>query len=308
MEFASYFIKNKALFGSFPTQTTVKELESEGVRYFINLTNTHEKKTTPYTTQYEQISFPISDCKVPDNVREFIKFIFMLEDIILHKLKNNELIYLHCKGGHGRSGVVVAVLLCHIFGLSPTQSLEYTTKYHAKRPTMREKWRKIGSPQTYQQKNFVYNLCKEIHFHRAYKNGYTAGFSNMSPYSVNIPNIGLFPSLEAAIQAYKCINDKEYVEKQLNADTPFTSKILGNKIKTPPNWEEIAPKISERLLKLKFSQHPNIKETLLNTGLSKITFHSKYDGFWGINDSGKGENILGKQLYKLRNSYYTKEP
>ena len=45
-----YFIKNKALFGSFPTQTTVKELESEGVRYFINLTNTHEKKTTPYTS------------------------------------------------------------------------------------------------------------------------------------------------------------------------------------------------------------------------------------------------------------------
>ena len=126
----------------------------------------------------------------------------------------------------------------------------------------------------------------------------------MAPYSVNIPGIGTFPTAEAAIQAYKCIDDKEYVENQLNAETPFISKILGNKIRTPLNWQEIAPKISEKILQLKFKQHPNIKEALINTGLSKLTFHSKYDDFWGINETGKGENILGKQLYKLRNSYY----
>jgi hypothetical protein len=35
MERSSYFIKDKALFGSYPTQESVEELEKEGVRYFI---------------------------------------------------------------------------------------------------------------------------------------------------------------------------------------------------------------------------------------------------------------------------------
>jgi hypothetical protein len=39
MDSSSFFIENKALFGSFPTQDKVRLLESEGVRWFINLTD-----------------------------------------------------------------------------------------------------------------------------------------------------------------------------------------------------------------------------------------------------------------------------
>ena len=38
MNYCSYFIKDKALFGSYPTQQSVEELEQEGVRYFVDLT------------------------------------------------------------------------------------------------------------------------------------------------------------------------------------------------------------------------------------------------------------------------------
>ena len=31
----SYFIENKAFFGSFPTQENVQELEYNGVKYFV---------------------------------------------------------------------------------------------------------------------------------------------------------------------------------------------------------------------------------------------------------------------------------
>ena len=33
MDRSSYFIKDKALFGSYPTQSAIQELENEGVRY-----------------------------------------------------------------------------------------------------------------------------------------------------------------------------------------------------------------------------------------------------------------------------------
>jgi hypothetical protein len=42
MERCSYFIENKALFGSYPNQETVKYLESIGVVCFVDLTNKDE--------------------------------------------------------------------------------------------------------------------------------------------------------------------------------------------------------------------------------------------------------------------------
>ena len=38
MNNCSYFIKDRAMFGSYPTQEAVQELEHEGVIYFVNLT------------------------------------------------------------------------------------------------------------------------------------------------------------------------------------------------------------------------------------------------------------------------------
>ena len=42
----SYFIENKALFGSYPKHEDVKELENEGVILFVDLTCPGEKKIT----------------------------------------------------------------------------------------------------------------------------------------------------------------------------------------------------------------------------------------------------------------------
>tara|TARA_A100001015_G_scaffold310205_1_gene411142 strand:+ start:1722 stop:1895 length:174 start_codon:yes stop_codon:yes gene_type:complete len=52
MEKASFFIKDKCLFGSYPTQIAVNDLENKGVRHFIDLTNEFERKIIPYTTKY----------------------------------------------------------------------------------------------------------------------------------------------------------------------------------------------------------------------------------------------------------------
>ena len=69
-------------------------------------------------------------------------------------LKHDEKIYIHCKGGHGRVGIAVASLLCYIKNISVEESLKLTNECHKKREIMKEKWRNIGSPQTYNQKKF----------------------------------------------------------------------------------------------------------------------------------------------------------
>lgn len=172
MQRCSYFIPNKALFGSYPSrlkrgETAVKyneivqELEENGVRYFIDLTYKGEEFISHYETKYTYINYPIGDQKPPVNWTTFASLIIKICDII-NRLNPDEKIYIHCRGGHGRSGVVVACILCYYFSISPKEALELTTKYHSNRREMSDKWRRIGSPQTIGQKDFVYKFNSPV--------------------------------------------------------------------------------------------------------------------------------------------------
>lgn len=308
MNNCSFFIKDKALFGSSPSQKSVEELEENGVKYFIDLTTPEEKeqnKVKFYITKYNYINYPIIDRHIPTDWRNYASFIIKICKII-KTLRNNDKLYINCRAGLGRSGVVVSSILCYLFNLTPDESLQYTTKCLGNRVKLKEKWRKIGSPQTYTQKNFIHKFFYSLNFYRSYKHSSSFGFSNYSIHSIKIDGIGVFPTVEAAFQAHKNINDKEYVQKQIDSKSVIMSKYLGNKIVTNDDWEEKKVEIMEKILELKFEQHECIRENLLNTGLRQIVEHTKDDTFWGDGGDGTGKNMLGKILMKIRNKYYEK--
>ena len=290
MDRSSYFIKDKALFGSFPTQDSVNELENEGVRYFINLTFNDESKITPYTTKYTAISYPIIDRYVPTDWQSYAKVIIKVSYII-RNLKMEDRVYIHCKGGHSRSGVVVASLLCYMFRLNPTESLEQTTKFHSNRSVMRDKWRKLGSPQTYRQKSFIHKFFNILYFCRANRIGNTAGFSSFTSHPVVINGFGSFHTAEAAIQAYKNPSDKEYVNKQEIAKNPHFSALLGNQVNLRADWNKISEEIRYKVTEAKFIQNPQLKDNLIYTGLRPIV-HSTNGGV-----------VIDNILMKLREKF-----
>ena len=170
MDYCSFFIKDKALFGSFPTQERVEELEENGVRYFINLTHDHESKITPYKTKYKYIQFPIRDGAVPTSYSLFGRLLLQLINII-ENLGQKDRLYLHCKGGHGRSGLVVACILSYMFKLHPKEAIQQTTNFHSHRKIMRERWRILGSPQTKIQKSFVYHFFEDTRIYPFHTKG-----------------------------------------------------------------------------------------------------------------------------------------
>ena len=268
MNNSSYFIKDKALFGSFPTQESVLELEENGVRYFVDLTTPEEKekKLTMYTTKYNYINYPIHDRHVPTDWISYAQFIIKICKII-RNLKENEKIYIQCRGGHGRAGIVVASTLCHMFNLSPDDALKYTTKCHSSRKHLKDKWKKIGSPQTYSQKKFIYKFFYPLNFYKTYKNSNTFGFSNLSPHPVDIKNIGTFSTSEAALQAYKNIEDETYVKSLIDTKSGMIANYIGNENTPTEYWIENKTKILEHILQLKIEQNPDIKENLLKSGL-----------------------------------------
>jgi hypothetical protein len=65
-------------------------------------------------------------------------------------------LYVHCHGGHGRTGVVVAYLLARLLGLSAPEALRLTQLYHQ----TREIRGMLASPQTQAQRMQVHRLLQ----------------------------------------------------------------------------------------------------------------------------------------------------
>jgi len=301
MDKCSYFIPNKALFGSFPDQKTVFELESMGVRYFIDLTCVYEQKTIPYETNYMYIKYPIRDRNVPEDWKSFAKLIVRICNI-LNNLENGDKIYVNCRGGHGRSGILVACILCYYYQIRPEEALRMTSAYHSNRPVMRDKWRKMGSPQGKKQRDFVYNFFRLLKFSTHTDiSDFTYGMSNVSEHSVTLPEIGTFPNSYLAFQAYRDINNKEYINKLIYGNFCHTDIKEHNR-----DWEENKVDYMYRVLKYKFNQHPKLREKLTNSGLRPIVKMSQ-DTFWGDSGNGQGNNVHGKLLNKLRDEFLNED-
>ena len=307
MDDASYFVKNKALFGGYPIQRAVEEYENNGVRYFINLTEDGEKGIQPYKTKYTYIHYPIKDRRIPSDWKGFAEFIINVSDIIKRlDVEKGEKLFLSCKGGHGRSGVVVACLLCYIYNISPSDAIAKTTRYHGMRKHMRDKWRKIGAPQTRSQKHFVSKFFEPLYIYNNRTTYFSYGFNNESDFTVTIPNVGLFPNAISAYYALKNPLSITYIgslEKSIN-NTDIES-IFDNEPITE-EWDDNKEEYMYKVLTYKFEQHSILKHHLMNTGLRPIIFCST-DLFLGKTSDGSGRNILGKTLMNMRNMYISFE-
>jgi hypothetical protein len=77
---------------------------------------------------------------------------------ISNRLLAGEVIYLHCWGGHGRTGTVVAVVLGLLFGISAKEALTRTQLYHDLRVCSLN----VPSPQTPQQRMQVERILNDV--------------------------------------------------------------------------------------------------------------------------------------------------
>jgi hypothetical protein len=297
MDKASYFVENKALFGGYPNQNSVEEYENNGVRYFINLTEDGEKGIEPYKTNYIYIHYPIIDRQVPKDWKSFSIFIIKVADIIKNLDDKEEKLFLSCKGGHGRSGVVVACLLSYMYKIDPSDAIKKTCHYHSLRKNMRDKWRKIGSPQTTFQKNFVMKFFDNLYIYNN-KLNFSSGIRYEYNLQVDIPNIGLFPNLISAYYALKNPSNNTYI-KSLQTYTDFLEiDKLFKEEKETEDWEKNKELYLYTVLKYAFEQYPIIKEYLINTGFRNIILCSS--DLVGTHS----KNIFGEVLMNIRKNIY----
>lgn len=125
-------------------------------------------------------------------------------------------------------------------------------------------------------------------------------FSNFALYPIQLKG-KTWPTSEHYFQAQK-FKGTAYESKIRKASTPMQAAQLGRsrKVKLRPDWEKVKDSVMFDAVKAKFSQHAELKELLLSTENTKLVEHTVNDAYWGDGGNGKGRNMLGQILMKVR--------
>lgn len=137
-------------------------------------------------------------------------------------------------------------------------------------------------------------------------------FSNWHPAKfTDFRTHNTFISTEQAFMWYKAMyfNDKSTAQAILESKDPKEAKVLGRGVSNYDDvkWAAVRVKYMAYVLYLKFSQIPDYKQTLLETGDKILVEASPYDKIWGVglreNDplildekNWQGLNLLGVAL------------
>jgi ADP-ribosyl-[dinitrogen reductase] hydrolase len=146
----------------------IKQFLASGVRHFIDLTELHEKtrsllELVPYEAILSEEArnlrinatyqrFPIRDNSVPSDAGHLAEILLSID----RRIREEGAVYLHCWGGIGRTGLVVACWLQE-HGRTPDDAL---AELSAKWSTVEKSFREPRSPQTTAQVGWVKNWAQ----------------------------------------------------------------------------------------------------------------------------------------------------
>jgi ribA/ribD-fused uncharacterized protein len=125
-------------------------------------------------------------------------------------------------------------------------------------------------------------------------------FSNFAPYPVKLKN-RVWPTTEHYFQAQK-FADTEHEDTIRTQKSPMIAARMGRNRKLPlrRDWESAKDNIMREALRAKFTQHPELKRLLMETGHAVLVEHTRNDSYWGDGGDGTGKNRLGQLLMELR--------
>lgn len=258
-DFATPFYGN-GYFGAYPTPECVDLLRNQHFDYVINLTVRQEKNLIQYTNlPMTVLYYPIKDNNVPQNWENFSYLIVWL----CHQLEKGKRIFIHCKGGHGRSCLLITCIIYYLSeNMNAREAIEHTVQIHNQRTDMSVRWKGIKSPFSKSQYIFLYKFLNPVCILKSYNTGYQAGFSGSSLFEIET-EMGVFSNLDAAFQAARVA------------------------INEPTRDFDIMLKLTDN----KFNRYPDLRENLLITGIRKIYDFSRY---------AFQCNLIGKCLMKVR--------
>jgi protein-tyrosine phosphatase len=131
---SNWLSKNICVGGSIDYKTHLDLLIAAGIDVFVSLIGVDKVKLRLY--DYEKvlpadkiyISEPIQDMNIISDDK-----VLALARRIVAMIRKGHKVYIHCSGGHGRTGTIVAIVLHLLYGLSLYQIRDYLQYSHDQR-------------------------------------------------------------------------------------------------------------------------------------------------------------------------------
>jgi len=128
---SNWLIPGRLIIGEHPTTDAAKKLLSAGVNIFVSLIGEYD--LAGYKTRYPEdcedtkrrisfIHYPIRDFSTTN-----ASHLARLVNHLRRKLLQGNTIYIHCRGGHGRTGMVIIPLLCSIYEVPAAEAQNFVT-------------------------------------------------------------------------------------------------------------------------------------------------------------------------------------
>lgn len=155
--FSAILLNGHLSFGKYPTQNEADIISQNDYTHIINLCTDDEITWSPpsFNKNIKIIHYPFEDGNKQYPSNGWPSFEPFIKKIIKLLNNNNNKLYIHCKGGHGRSATITAILYARLTGCSSVIALDTVHKAHQNRLFIKHKWRLLGAPQRLKQKLIV---------------------------------------------------------------------------------------------------------------------------------------------------------
>ena len=276
--------------GSYPTDEEITQLESLGVQTIVDLTETGEYISNPFTTstRISHIHYPIRDKFIPTDWSTFTQLVLY----IVNEIRNERPVMIHCRAGHGRSVLVACSVLSYHTRQHVEVSIASLGRLHNKYIATTAYWKSIPSSMNRTQKTFLYRFFSPIFFSR--NSAVQLGFNICSVHPVLFHGY-LFSTGELAFQATRDLTNPVFLERLFRMKAHYMNKFIGEEYSMTEEAENVwrAHRLDHMVdvCRLKFTQHQDLQPSLRETWLRPLIDCCKYS---------HPENLVGQALQVVR--------
>lgn len=124
--------------------------------------------------------------------------------------------------------------------------------------------------------------------------------SNSAPYPISLES-KMWYTAEHYFQTQKFHNESVQKEILKTRSAAEIVRIASNpKLRVRKDWHVVRLDFMRTAVLAKFTQIPELRKLLLNTGDAELINHSDEDSYWADGGDGGGRNMLGVVLMEVR--------
>ena len=124
--------------------------------------------------------------------------------------------------------------------------------------------------------------------------------SNSAPYPISLEGV-MWYTAEHYFQAHKYHN--ELVQREIRkqrSPLEIAKVVRSARVRVKGDWDAKKLGVMRTAVRAKFTQLPELRKLLLNTGDAVLVDHSDEDSYWSDGGDGDGRNMLGVILMEIR--------